>query len=72
MGLTGAKTFVVFGVVTEVCVRQATLGLLERGYQVRLVEDAIWPIDPKGGDEALAEMTSKGAVRVTTQEVLGA
>ncbi len=68
--LTGAKTFVVFGVVTEVCVRQAALGLLERGYQVRLVEDAIWPIDPKGGEAAIDEMRSKGAICVTTREVI--
>ena len=42
---TGADTFVVFGVVTEVCVQFAVMGLLERGYTVHVVDDAIWPID---------------------------
>lgn len=69
---TGAETFVVFGVVTEVCVRHAVLGLLERGYGVQLVEDAIWPIDPQGGAAALAEMTAQGAVLTTTDAVLAA
>lgn len=63
---TGATTFVVFGVVTEVCVRHAVLGLLERGYAVQVVEDAVWPISAEAGEAALAEMTEKGAVRVTT------
>lgn len=68
---TGAKTFAVFGVVTEVCVRHAALGLLERGYQVQLVEDAIWPITPEAGAAALEEMQAKGATLVTTSDLLG-
>jgi ADP-ribose pyrophosphatase len=68
---TEAKTFVVFGVVTEVCVRFAVLGLLERGYTVRVVEDAIWPIDAANGETALQEMQGKGAVLVKTADVLG-
>lgn len=70
IGATGARELVVFGVVTEVCVRQAVLGLLERGYAVRVVEDAIWPIDPAGGAAALAEMTGAGARLTTTDAVL--
>ncbi|MEZ6187178.1 MAG: isochorismatase family cysteine hydrolase [Planctomycetota bacterium] len=66
----GADTVAVFGVVTEVCVKQAALGLLERGYAVRLVQDAIWPITPEGGREALAELTAKGATLTTTAELL--
>jgi len=68
---TGAKTFVVFGVVTEVCVRQAALGLLERGYRVQLVTDAVWPITAEGGAAALAELTARGAELLTTDDVLG-
>jgi nicotinamidase/pyrazinamidase len=70
IGATGARELVVFGVVTEVCVRQAVLGLLERGYAVRVVEDAIWPIDPAGGAAALAEMVGAGARLTTTDAVL--
>ena len=68
---TGAEDFVVFGVVTEVCVRQAALGLLERGYRVQLVEDAIWPITAEAGAAALAELTARGATLTSTAEVLG-
>jgi nicotinamidase/pyrazinamidase len=72
IGATGARQVAVFGVVTEVCVRFAVLGLLERGYDVRVVEDAVWPIDPKNGDAALAEMQARGARLVTTDELLAA
>ena len=67
---TGAGTVVVFGVVTEVCVRFAVLGLLERGYAVRLVTDAIWPITEAYGDAAIREMSAAGATLTTTAEVL--
>ncbi|MCA8923311.1 MAG: cysteine hydrolase family protein [Planctomycetes bacterium] len=69
---TGAETVVVFGVVTEVCVKQATLGLLERGYRVRLVEDAVWPITPEGGAAALSELRAAGAELTTTDAVVEA
>ncbi|RMG17915.1 MAG: cysteine hydrolase [Planctomycetota bacterium] len=67
---TGAKTFVVFGVVTEVCVRQAVLGLLERGYRVCVVRDAVWPIARDAGEAALEEMRAAGAEVLSTDEVL--
>ena len=69
---TGAETVVVFGVVTEVCVKHATLGLLERGYRVKLVEDAVWPITPEGGAEALKELRAAGAELTTTDAVVEA
>jgi nicotinamidase/pyrazinamidase len=68
----GADTFYVFGVVTEVCVKAAVLGLLERGYAVRVVADAIWPIEPANGEAAKKEMVAKGARLVTTDEALSA
>lgn len=67
---SGATTVVVFGVVTEVCVRQAAEGLLERGYQVELVTDAIWPLDPSEGEQVLAALEAKGARRTSTADVL--
>lgn len=72
LAATTAREMVVFGVVTEVCVRFAVLGLLERGYAVQVVEDAIWPIDRKNGDAALAEFKKKGATLTTTEAVLRA
>jgi nicotinamidase/pyrazinamidase len=66
----GATTVYVFGVVTEVCVLAAALGLLERDYEVKLVTDAIWPITKENGDKALEEMKSKGVIFVSTEDVL--
>ncbi|MBI3723904.1 cysteine hydrolase, partial [bacterium] len=66
---TGAKTFYVFGVVTEVCVKAAALGLLERGYAVRVVEDAIWPIEARNGEAAKQLLREKGARFLSTDEV---
>jgi len=68
---TGARTFFVFGVVTEVCVKAAVLGLLERGYDVRVVEDAIWPIDARNGEAAKKLFREKGARFLATDEVRG-
>ncbi len=66
----GADTFYVFGVVTEVCVKAAVMGLLERGYAVKLVHDAIWPIDEKGGELAKKAMVARGAQLVSTDDVV--
>ena len=63
-------TVVVYGVTTEFCVRLAVLGLLQRGYGVRLVMDAIKAIDEDDGREAVEEMRNKGAETVTTDRVL--
>lgn len=62
--------FMVFGVVTEYCVRCAAKGLLERGRRVSLVRDAIAALDPKDGDRALAELIGIGARVVTTDAAL--
>lgn len=67
---TGARRFVVFGVVTECCVKLAAQGLLERGYQVDVVRDAIWPIAPAGGEAALQELVAQGARLTTTEQIL--
>jgi nicotinamidase/pyrazinamidase len=62
--------FVVFGVVTEYCVRCAAKGLLDRGRRVSLVQDAIQTLKAEDGKNALAEMTSLGARMVTTREAI--
>lgn len=62
--------FVVFGVTTDYCVRFAAKGLLERGRRVVLVSDAIKPIDPKHGEEAIAELQRAGARCITTEQAL--
>jgi nicotinamidase/pyrazinamidase len=62
--------FVVYGVVTEYCVRCAAKGLLERGRRVAVVTDAIETLDAKDGRRTLEELTAKGARLITTDEAL--
>ena len=63
--------FVVFGIVTELCVNRASRGLLERGRKVAIVEDAIETLEPAVGDRTLEELTAAGATLITTDEALG-
>jgi nicotinamidase/pyrazinamidase len=67
----GATRFVVFGVATDYCVRAAVLGLLQRGYRVTLVADAIRGVAPAASEKALAEMRKAGAVFKAAQGVVG-
>jgi nicotinamidase/pyrazinamidase len=62
--------FVVFGVVTEYCVRFAAKGLLERKRQVALVSDAIETLDLQQGRRTIAELQGLGARLITTQQAL--
>jgi nicotinamidase/pyrazinamidase len=62
--------FVVFGVVTEYCVRCAAKGLLDRGKRVALVTDAIETLKPADGERTLKELTAKGARLITADQAL--
>ena len=62
--------FIVFGVVTEYCVRFAAKGLLERGRRVSLVWDAIETLDAKESRRTLEELTALGARLISTDEAL--
>jgi nicotinamidase/pyrazinamidase len=62
--------YVVFGVVTEYCVRCAAKGLLERGRNVSVVKDAIETLDAADGEKTIAELQSLGARMITTDEAL--
>ncbi len=48
--------FVVFGVVTEYCVRFAAKGLLDRGRRVSVVQDAIETLNAENGQQAVSEL----------------
>ena len=50
----GAERYVVYGVVTEICVKFAVEGLLKTGKRVELVTDAVRSLN----DSAAAEMTA--------------
>jgi nicotinamidase/pyrazinamidase len=62
--------FVVFGVVTEYCVRLAAKGLLHRGRRVSVVKDAIETLKPEDGAQAIAELQTLGAKIITTDQAL--
>ncbi len=66
---TGAE-YVVFGVVTEYCVRCAAKGLLDRGRKVSVVKDAIETLKAEDGRRALDELQAAGARLITTDEAL--
>jgi nicotinamidase/pyrazinamidase len=61
---------VVFGVVTEYCVRCAAKGLLERGCKVAVVEDAIETLNPEVGSHTLNELQALGARLITTKQAV--
>lgn len=62
--------YIVFGVVTEICIRCAAKGLLQRGHKVSIVSDAIEALDATNGKSALQELQSLGARLVTTEVAL--
>ncbi len=62
--------FVVFGVVTEYCVRFAAKGLLDRGRHVSVVQDAIETLKAEDGQRTAAELQALGARFLTTDEAL--
>jgi nicotinamidase/pyrazinamidase len=62
--------FIVFGVVTEYCVRLAAKGLLERGRRVAVVSDAIETLNPAEARRTMAELKAMGATTITTNEAL--
>ena len=60
-GAIPCSTFAVYGLTSEYCVRVAVLGLLQRGYRVHVLSDAIRPGEAAAGERALAEMANAGA-----------
>jgi len=58
----GAERCVVYGVVTEHCVRLAVLGLLKAGREVEIRVRAIQSLSEQDGARALEEMERAGAV----------
>ncbi len=67
---SGDAEFVVFGVVTEYCVRCAAKGLLDRGRRVAIVNDAIQTLNPADGQRTLDELTARGARLISTDQAL--
>jgi nicotinamidase/pyrazinamidase len=64
-----ADRYVVYGVVTEYCVRFAALVLLETGKPVSLVTDAIQTLRAEDSAKTLSEFTARGGRLATVAEV---
>ena len=64
-----AERYVVYGVVTEICVRFAALGLLATGKPVDVVTDAVELLNPTAADAFYAEFTARGGRIVTSSMV---
>ncbi len=65
----GAERYVIYGVVTEICVKNAALGLLKTGRRVELVTDAVRSLNPVECDKFLEEFTTAGGVLVTQRDI---
>ena len=65
-----ADRFVVYGVVTEICVKCAAFGLLKRGGgRVEVVSDAVRSLKQSDSDAMLTELQSLGGHLVTTAAI---
>jgi nicotinamidase/pyrazinamidase len=61
---------VVYGVVTEVCVADAVMGLLDTGRPVRLVTDAIQHLSEAKSAAVVDRFRSRGGVLTTVDELV--
>lgn len=64
-----AGRYVVYGVVSEYCVKCAVMGLLETGARVELVSDAIQTLDPAAERALIEEFQARGGHVTTTATV---
>ena len=62
------KAFV-YGVATDYCVKAAAMGLVERGYETYVVEDAIAGVSKEASEKAMVEMKAAGVKFVKTDEI---
>jgi len=65
----GAERYVVYGVVTEYCVRCAAFGLLKTGNRVELVTDAVQSLKDDDARRTLDEFTAAGGHLTTVAQV---
>lgn len=61
---------VVYGVATDYCIKTAVLGACIRGYEVKVLEDAIKGLTPEGSQQALEQMRQAGAEIISSRSIL--
>ena len=64
-----ADRYVVYGVVTEICVLSAVRGLLRTGKPVTVVTDAVEALTPEASARALEEVRAGGGILATVSEI---
>jgi nicotinamidase/pyrazinamidase len=64
------REIVLYGVVTEICVDRAAVGLIRRGYRTHLVQDAIQHLDAAKAQATVKEVQHHGGQILSTEEVL--
>jgi nicotinamidase/pyrazinamidase len=64
-----ADRFVVYGVVTEICVLFAARGLLKYGKPVTIVTDAVRALTAEASERALAEIRASGGTLALASEI---
>lgn len=57
----GAKSLIIYGLATDVCVKATVLHALDEGYEVRLVLGLSRGITPEGVQSAIQDMRTRGA-----------
>jgi nicotinamidase/pyrazinamidase len=65
-----AERYIVYGVVTEVCVAHAAFGLLKTGKRVELVTDAIRSLSADAERDTIERFRAAGGVLTTTEGTL--
>jgi nicotinamidase-related amidase len=66
----GRSQVLLAGIESHVCIQQTALDLLEKGYEVQVLADAVSSRAPGSKDVALARMRSAGATVTTTEAAL--
>ncbi len=66
----GGERYVVYGVVTEICVKLAAMGLLRTGARVELVTDAVRSLNDADREKFFTEFSAAGGVVTTSADVM--
>ncbi len=67
--ILNSQRYVVYGVVTEVCVGRAVFGLLKTGARVELVTDASMSLDKEQEEKTFADFQAAGGFLTTVAAV---
>ncbi len=63
---------VVYGVVTEICVRHAVRGLIDRGIRVTLVQDAVRALNEADAAAMMRDLEARGGALLRAAEICAA